>query len=178
MRGADKLLQPVGGRPLLRVAAERALAAAWPVCVTLPPGSAARRRTLDGLPVRILEVADARTGMAASFRALAAVAPGPLLVVLADMPEIEADHLAVLIAAHRAAPDRVIRATDADGREGQPVLFPARLVPAMADLAGDTGARAILAGEPMVRVPLPGHRATTDLDTPEDWAAWRARTGL
>jgi hypothetical protein len=24
-------------------------------------------------------------------------------------------------------------------------------------------------------IPLPGQMATLDLDTPEDWAAWRAR---
>ncbi len=178
MRGADKLLQPVGGRPLLRVVAERALAAGWPVRVTLPPDAAERLRALHGLDVTRLEVRDAGTGMAASFRALAAAGPGPLLVVLADMPEITTEDMAALIAAHRAAPDRVIRATDADGRAGQPVLFPARLVPAMAALQGDAGARAILTGEEILRVPLPGRRATTDLDTPEDWAAWRARSGL
>lgn len=178
MRGADKLLEPVGGRPLLRVVAEHAIRAGWPVIVTLPPGAAARRAALAGLDLRALEVPDAPSGMAASFRALAGAVPGALLVVLADMPEIEAPDLAALIATHLRDPSRVVRAADEGGCPGQPVLFPARLVPAMAGLAGDEGARRLLTGEDVATVPLPGRRATTDLDTPEDWAAWRARTGL
>ncbi|PJE36025.1 nucleotidyltransferase family protein, partial [Pseudooceanicola lipolyticus] len=30
-------------------------------------------------------------------------------------------------------------------------------------------------GDRVQLVPLPGQRARADLDTPEDWAAWRAR---
>jgi CTP:molybdopterin cytidylyltransferase MocA len=70
-------------------------------------------------------------------------------------------------------PDRILRATGSDGRPGQPVLFPPRLVPRFADLSGDEGARRLLPGEPLVPVLLPGTRALTDLDTPEDWAVWR-----
>ncbi len=177
MRGADKLLQEVGGVPLLRLVTERALAAGWPVTVTLPPDASDRRAALSGLAVETLEVADAATGMAASFRALAGATAGPVLIVLADMPEIATSDMAKLIAAHGDAPDRVVRATEATGRPGQPVLFPARLVRGLAGLRGDEGARRILAGEDVLALPLPGTRATTDLDTPEAWAAWRARTG-
>ncbi len=178
MRGRDKLLQDVGGRPLLAVVAARAAAAGWPVLVTLPPRADARRAALAGLDIRPVEVADAATGMAASFRTLAREVSGPLLVVLTDMPEIRTADLEALIAAHRAAPEQVIRATDADGRPGQPVLFPAHLVPAMAELTGDEGARRLLGRVGVVPVALPGRRATTDLDTPEEWAAWRRRSGL
>ncbi len=176
MRGGDKLLETIGGTALLRLLAIRALVAGWPVAVTLPPGQSPRRAALRGLPLDLLDVPDAATGMAASFRRLSAL-QAPLLVMLADMPEIETADLRRLIAAHAAAPDRVVRATAASGRGGQPVLFPARLVPALAGLAGDEGARRLLAGEEVVAVPLPGDRAVTDLDTPEAWAEWRARTG-
>ncbi|HLQ19463.1 MAG TPA: NTP transferase domain-containing protein, partial [Tabrizicola sp.] len=40
MRGRDKLLQPVKGRPILRYVTETALAAAAPVLVALPPAAA------------------------------------------------------------------------------------------------------------------------------------------
>ena len=46
MRGGDKLLEPVAGRPLLTRIAEAALATGLPVHVALPPdrpASAARR---------------------------------------------------------------------------------------------------------------------------------------
>jgi molybdenum cofactor cytidylyltransferase len=46
-------------------------------------------------------------------------------------------------------------------------------------LTGDTGAREVLKrhSDRVHLVPLKGDRALTDLDTPEDWAAWRARGG-
>ena len=50
MRGTDKLLEPVGGRPVLRAVAEAALASrAAEVVVVLPPGAAARRAALAGI---------------------------------------------------------------------------------------------------------------------------------
>ena len=55
------------------------------------------------------------------------------------------------------------------------MIVPARLLPEMAALRGDTGARALMQSHPVRHVALPGRRAVTDLDTPEDWAAWRAR---
>ena len=182
MRGRDKLLEEVDGMPLLRLAATRARATGCSVIVTLPeadrPHAAARGAALDGLDVQRIAVADAASGMSASFRALAAHVTGPLLVMLADMPEIDGACLARLIEAHAGMPDRVVRATASDGTPGQPVVFPARLVPAMADLAGDAGARALLRQEDVHGVALPGNAALTDLDTPEAWAAWRgARPG-
>ena len=173
MAGGDKLLEPVDGEPLLRVLGRRALATGWAVSVTLPPDRPARDTALEGLGVTRVRVTDAATGMAASFRALAQ-SRGPLMVVLGDMPEIGTAELVALIEAHRADPQSVIRAFSEDGQPGQPVLFPARLVPAMARLTGDAGAKALLVGEEVIEVPLPGQAALIDLDTPEDWARWRA----
>ena len=69
----------------------------------------------------------------------------------------------------------IIRATTEDGHPGHPVIFPAALLPEMAALRGDAGARDLLSRHPVRFLALPGSRAVTDLDTPEDWAAWRAR---
>jgi CTP:molybdopterin cytidylyltransferase MocA len=44
-------------------------------------------------------------------------------------------------------------------------------------LSGDEGARAILRRHPPRLLALPGRHAVTDLDTPEDWARWRAARG-
>lgn len=178
MRGGDKLLEPVAGLPLLRRQALAALEVA-PVIVTLPPDRPLRARALEGLALRQVEVADAAEGLAASIRAgVAAAADGSaLLVMLADMPEVGAGDLAALVAAHRGARQAVIRAAGEDGTPGHPVLFPARMLPALALLQGDRGARDLLRAEAPVLVPLPGRRALTDLDTPEDWAEWRAETG-
>ena len=40
----------------------------------------------------------------------------------------------------------------------------------------DKGAAAMMEGERVEFVALPGRRAVQDLDTPEDWDAWRAET--
>lgn len=181
MRGADKLLEPVAGEPLLRRQARAALATGAPVVATLPPGAAARRAVLEGLDLRIVEVPDAAEGMGASIRAGVAALPegaSGVLLLLADLPELGAGDLAAMLARHAAAPGAVLRATSADGRPGHPVVFPARLFPALAALRGDAGARAVLEGAAVVPVPLPDARATTDLDTPEAWAEWRSKTGL
>lgn len=196
MGGRDKLLEDAGGEPLLRRAVRRALGAGLgPVRVGLKPGDAARRATLDGLApgphFGILEVPDAGEGMAASLRAGAREAralidahlnahidgagtgPSGLMIVLPDMPDIETGDLVALAGAFRAGVGPITRATAADGRPGHPVIFPARLLPGFADLTGDRGAAPLLAGEGVVDVALPGTRALTDLDTPDDWARWR-----
>jgi CTP:molybdopterin cytidylyltransferase MocA len=186
MRGADKLLEQVDGLPQLRRAVEAARSAgAARVWVTLPPRgtplSDARHAALDGSWVRRIEVEDCDEGMSASLRAgaraAAAQSAGALLILLADLPEIEAGDLARFVAAHATDPEAIWRGVTEDGTPGHPVLIPARLFPAMAGLSGDEGARAILEGDHVRPLPLPGARATTDLDTPEAWADWRARTG-
>lgn len=181
MRGADKLMEPVEGEPLLRLQARRGIEAGLAVLVTLPPDRPERWATLEGLAVRRVPVTDAGEGLAASIRAGVAAAPpdAAVLLLLADLPEIEAADLARMAALHRAAPDTLLRATAADGRPGHPILFPADLRPELQTLEGDQGARRILerAAGRLRLVPLAGTRAVTDLDTPEDWALWRARTG-
>jgi len=181
MRGRDKLLEPVAGQPLLRRVAEAAAATGAPVLVTLPEGDRARRAALDGTGVTRQEI-DGTEGMAASIRAgvQAARIAGArgLLVMLADMPEIDSAMLTTLIAGFAADPAQVLRAAAADGTPGNPVVIPARLFPALEGVTGDAGARQVVTREAPRLCPLPGRAALTDLDTPEDWADWRARTGL
>jgi molybdenum cofactor cytidylyltransferase len=176
MRGADKLLEEVGGKPLLARSAGEALVTGLEVIVALSPDRPDRARALADLPLRRIAVPDAGEGMAASLRAAVAAAPvaAPLAVLLADMPEITSGDIATLVGAFEAAGgERVVRAASADGQPGQPVIFPARLRPALLALTGDAGGRDILRREEVVLVPLPGRRALTDLDTPEDFAAFR-----
>ena len=184
MEGRDKLLEPVDGGPLLARTVRHAMdAGAAKVWVTLPPGPGARRDALKGTFVKVIEVPDWDEGISASLRAGAraagAQAASGLVVVLPDLPEIETADIARFVEEHRKAPDAALRATAGDGRPGHPVLIPARLFEMLAGLHGDTGARAVLEAEgDMLRaLPLAGARAVTDLDTPADWAAWRAATG-
>jgi CTP:molybdopterin cytidylyltransferase MocA len=99
------------------------------------------------------------------------------MILLADLPDLETADLVGMCSAAARAPDAIWRAQDAAGMPGHPVIFPARLFPALTQVTGDTGERDALRGETVHRYRLPGTRATTDLDTPAAWAAWRARSG-
>ncbi|WP_136645399.1 NTP transferase domain-containing protein [Tabrizicola sp. YIM 78059] len=185
MRGGDKLLLPVGHQPLLRHVARGALGTGAPVTVTLPSGATARRKVLADLPVRIVEVPDAALGMSRSLvRGMAAVEPdaGPedgVMILPADMPGFTTAVLADLIARFRADPDLIIRGGTLDGQPGHPAIFPRDLWPELARVTGDEGGRSVLRqSQGRIRViPLPDRMALLDLDTPEDWAAWRAAQG-
>jgi len=182
MRGADKLVTEVSGQPLLRQLAETALATGAPVTVTLPPLAEARRRALAGLPLQIVEVPDAALGMSRSLvRGVETLgqSAGPrdgVMILPADMPGFTAPALSHLIARFQADPTLILRGGTSDGQPGHPAIFPRDLWPALCQLTGDTGGRSVLnTNQGRVRViPLPGQMALIDLDTPEDWAAWRA----
>lgn len=177
MRGADKLLEevpgPFGPMPLLQAMARRA-AQAGPTRVVLGPGQEARRACLSEVDAEIVEAPEGE-GMAVSIATGVAGLNGPVMVVLTDMPEVRASDLHLILTLGQQAPDAILRAAGADGTPGHPVLFPADLLPELAALTGDTGARDVLKrhGARVHLVPLEGSRALVDLDTPEDWAAWR-----
>ncbi len=181
MGGRDKLLEPVGGQPLLRRVVETLAASdADEVVVVLPPDPGARADAITGTGARSVVNRRAAEGMGTSLGAgVAALRPDAeaVLVVLADMPELTAGHINRLIAAFDPAAGRaIVRAVDEAGRPGHPVLFGRRFFELLRALEGDAGARALIEDYPefLAEVTLPGAAATTDLDTPEDWAAWRA----
>ena len=182
MRGADKLLETIDGVPLLRRQTEAALASGCPVMVALPVNSA-RQEALHGLPVTIVEVRHAADGMGATLstaaRFAARHAPDrAMMVLLPDVPGIGPFDIMSVIARFEAeGGDTVTRATDETGRPGTPLIVPPRLLKKFIALAGDDGGRGALSGEKLVTLALSGTRATTDLDTPEDWAAWRDADG-
>lgn len=175
MRGGDKLLELVNGEPMLRRQARLARRVCGRVIVTQRLDDLARTAVLAGLDLILLPVPDAHEGMAASIRVGAAAAEAALMILPADMPELEAEDLAVMIGAFDQTPDAILRGTSADGRPGHPVIFPADLRGTLQDLRGDEGARSILAQHrSRVRlIALPDQHALTDLDTPEAWAVWR-----
>ncbi len=181
MRGGDKLLEPVDGTAQLTRIARAACATGCPVWVALPPGRPARDAALAGLNVTQIVVDDAALGLSASMRAANRAVPpdAALMLLLADLPEIDEADLRAVTAAQQAHPADILRATAEDGTPGHPVIFPPWARADLAHLTGDEGARTLLrthAGR-IRPIALPDCHATTDLDTPEDWAEWRARTG-
>ncbi|KIC44222.1 4-diphosphocytidyl-2C-methyl-D-erythritol synthase [Ruegeria sp. ANG-S4] len=178
--GVDKLMQPIDGAPLLRRTAQRALSVG-PVFAALPPAPHPRYEALEGLGVQMVPVPDAVEGMNASLRAaLARVAPDAetVMVLLSDLPDLSAQDLSDVARTVDTHPDNLIwRATTTDGVPGHPVIFHKSLFGALAALRGDDGAQSVVKScrGKVHHHPLPDMRALQDLDTPEDWAAWRAR---
>lgn len=179
MRGTDKLMEVVDGQPLILRIATASLATGGGVTVALAPDRPARATALDGLDLQRVLVPDAADGMSQSLKAgNAAIAPDrPLMLLLADLPEMTAADLDLMLREWRSTPDLILRGAAADGTAGHPVCLPAWSRPEINGLHGDEGARSLLNRhkDRLRLVPLPGAHATTDLDTPEAWADWRAR---
>ncbi|MDO8882976.1 nucleotidyltransferase family protein [Pseudotabrizicola sp.] len=177
MGGGDKLLEQVDGQALLRQVAQRALASGFPVNVALAPDRPGRGAALAGLALTRVTVSDPGEGMAASLRAGLCSLPedASVMLMLADLPEITTEDLTQMAQAHAATPEMILRATDAAGQPGHPVVFPAWVRGDLMALGGDDGARAVLRAHSnrLRLIALPDQHATTDLDTPEAWAQWR-----
>jgi CTP:molybdopterin cytidylyltransferase MocA len=186
MRGRDKLLEAVDGVPQIRRIACAALKTNWPVIVALPAKANLRAAALDALDVSVASVAKPQEGLAISLRAglrahLALAAQenrtaGGLMIIPADMPELEQDDLEAVMSSYRRNPQLIHCGSSGDTR-GHPVILPPRLFQALAMLRGDRGAAEILRNNPedICLTPLLGMHALRDLDTPEEWASWRAQ---
>ncbi|MDF1669028.1 MAG: nucleotidyltransferase family protein [Roseovarius sp.] len=177
MRGRDKLLETVDEQPLLARCTRRALATGWPVVVALSDLHVKRWTAIEGMAVTRVKVQDSNQGMAASIRDAMAVIPAStdaVMIVPADMPDLETVDFQSLSEAFIQDPTHIWRGLSDAGTPGHPVVFPKRLFPKLRTLDNGEGARAALEGEVVKLCPLPGQHALTDLDTPEDWAKWRA----
>ncbi len=157
-----------------------AASAADEVAVVLPPDASDRARALEGSDARIIPNPRAEEGMGTSIAAgMAALDPelDAVMIVLADMPDLTAADFDRLIAAFDPEEGRaIVRAVTEAGKPGHPVLFARRFFELLAGLEEDQGARGVVEDhrDYLVDVPLKGGGAAVDLDTPEDWAAWRA----
>lgn len=179
MRGADKLLEDAGGEPLLRRQVKIALGTGAPVYVALPQQSKQRLAVIADLNATVLHINQAQEGMSGTMRGAVAQLPAAdaFMVVLADLVMLESTDLSDLLAARLRNPDaRVWRGATSDGTPGHPVIFDASLRPLFERLRGDTGAAAIIAEntDRTFIFKFNDQRAVFDLDTREDWAAWRA----
>ena len=181
MRGGDKLLEDVHGAPCLQVMAKRALATGQPVLVTMPSLNHPRAACLTGLELSVIEVPNADLGMSHSLQRGVAALPNnakAVMILPADMPDITTDDMNGMLDAFVVTNATAMRATTQDGATGHPTLVGMNLFEQFQKLTGDKGANAILSalGDSLMLHALKGDRARIDLDTPEDWSAWRART--
>ena len=177
---ASKLLAALAGKPLVRHAAEAALASsARPVVVVTGHDAQAVEAALDGLALRFAHNARCREGLASSLKTGIAALPDDAagaLILLGDMPAVTPVLIDRLIAAFADRPDALAVAPSVEGRRGNPALLSRSLFPAVAALEGDEGARKLLADAAPGRVVALhafGPGATLDVDTPQALAEAR-----
>lgn len=190
----NKLLAEVEGEPIVRRAARALLdSRADPVVVVVGYEAGRVRSALSGLPVSFVENPDYAAGQATSVRAgvralreaeeADQVEGGDgidevdaVLFALGDMPAVSPATIDALIDAFGAGAGDALAAAF-EGERGNPVLFDARFLDALADVDGDTGAREILLGSEtaaLVETGDPGVRA--DVDTEVDLDRLRDRS--
>lgn len=176
MGGPVKQLATIGGVPLVRRAAEAAVASrAAPVVVVTGHAAADVGAALTGLDVTVVHNPDYAEGLSTSLRTGLSALPEDVeaaVVVLADMPGIDAKAIDRVIAGYDPAAGALVVMATAGGRRGNPVLWSRRFFPELSAITGDTGGRQIIAGVPeaVVEVEL-GEAAAIDVDTPEALAA-------
>jgi molybdenum cofactor cytidylyltransferase len=173
--GRPKLALPVRGTPMIRLAAQAALASQCrEVIVVLGTDADVYRPLLDGLDVRIVENPDPTEGLGSSLRCgVEAVAPDAagVVILLADQPFVTPEVIDRLIET-AAAEGRRIVASAYHGTVGVPAFFHRALFLELLTLEGDRGARSVIERYPQegVAVPIPEAEAA-DIDTAEDLSA-------
>ncbi len=172
MGGVNKLTASIGGRPLVRIAAEAALeSSAAPVTVVTGHEAAAIEAALAGLAVCLAHNPDYRLGLSTSLRTgLEALPPGidGVVVMLADMPAVGAAIIDRLIKAFRPEMGAEIVVPIWAGKRGNPVLWGARFFDRLARVEGDTGGRRLIGecSESVAKIAVDAAVAR-DIDTPE-----------
>ncbi|MDP3511583.1 MAG: molybdopterin-binding/glycosyltransferase family 2 protein [Sulfuritalea sp.] len=147
MAGSNKLLAPVGGVPMVRRAANAALASRCVgVVVVTGHDAAAVRQSLAGLELEFVHNAAHESGMASSLRAGLQALPGDIdavVVLLGDMPCIDAGHIDRLVEVFDPRRGNIVVPMK-DGRRGNPILWPRKFFAEMQQVQGDIGARELL----------------------------------
>ena len=179
MGGPNKLLADLGGKPLVRIVAEQAVASkASGVIVVTGHQADLVEKALAGLNVTFVRNPDFAAGLASSVKAGITAVPADAdgaVVCLGDMPLIDTKLIDRLIEAF--APDRgsLIALPVSEGRRGNPVLWSRRFFGELMTLDGDVGARHLIMkhGEAVAEVPVDGQAAFLDIDTPQALAEAR-----
>jgi molybdenum cofactor cytidylyltransferase len=172
--GRPKQLLDWDGRPLVRAAAEVALAARLdPLLVVVGGAQDAVAAALAGLPLQLIANPEYVAGQSTSLRAgIAALGQDAdaVVVLLGDQPFVTAAIVERLVAEWRASEAAIVAPTYA-GQRGNPVLFARPMFPELLAIQGDQGARGVLAADrARVRVvAFDDPRPLADIDTPDDY---------
>ena len=180
MGGPNKLLAEIGGKPLVRIVTEQALASrAAPVIVVTGRERAKVEVALAGLRVRFVHNPDYAAGLSTSLKAGLAALPGEAdgaIVCLGDMPQVTAALIDRMLESFDPARGALVVVPIIEGKRGNPVVWSRRFFADLMGLEGDVGARHLIGthADAVVEVPLEDSAALTDVDTPDALLAVKA----
>ena len=180
MGAVNKMLAEIGGKSLVRIAAEQAVASrAQPVIVVTGHERERVEIALKGLPVRLVHNPNFSEGLGTSLKAGITCVPqeaDAAIICLADMPQVDAALIDRLIAAFDPERGALVVVPSIDGRRGNPVVWSRRFFHDLMSIQGDIGARHLIINytEAVVEVPVSGDAALVDVDTPESLSAVKA----
>ena len=173
MGGPNKLLAEIGGRPLVRMAAEEALASrAKPVIVVTGHQRDKVEAAVAGLDVKLVHNPDFADGLSTSVKAGLSAVPHDVdgaIVCLGDMPQVKASLIDQLAAAFDPAKGALVVVPTIDGKRGNPVIWSRRFFHELMSLEGDVGARHVIGRYPeaVAEVAVTDKAAFVDVDTPD-----------
>jgi molybdenum cofactor cytidylyltransferase len=170
-----KLLAQIGGKALVRHAAEAAVGSLVdPVIVVTGYCSNEVEAALHGLPVQILYNALYAQGLSTSLRAGFSALPPTTraaVILLGDMPFVKADLIDALVAEWRERGEPAALVPTLDGRRGNPVVLSRDLQAMIEDLSGDVGAGSLLRKRSdVLEWPTTDPAVAQDIDTREELA--------
>jgi molybdenum cofactor cytidylyltransferase len=170
--GTPKQLLPWQGKPLVRHAVEKALAAGLdPVIVVTGFAAAEVEQALAHLPVIIARNPGWELGQSASIQCgLRKIPPacGAAIFLLTDMPQVPLNILRAELEIYQTEPVAIL-CPSFDGQRGNPVLFARQTFPALMNLTGDTGGRALFDRFPIRWLEWDDPAILQDIDTLEDY---------
>ncbi len=173
--GRPKQVLPLGNGTLVSHAVDVALGAGCkPVIVVVGAQPDVVQAALAAKPVEIVRNTNWQSGMGSSICAGVKLhqelqaESAAVVILLADQPLITADHVVQMRRLLISSGASVV-AAEYNGTVGVPAIFTRQMLPQLAALHGEGGAKLLLRDPNTVRFTLA--EAATDIDTPEDFAA-------
>lgn len=179
--GAPKQLLDWKGKPFVRHVAETALQARLePVVVVTGFHHADVESCLKDLPVTILHNPGYAQGQGTSVKAGITALPGNIgaaVFLLADQPQIPVAVIRALTEAHARSLSPILAPLVLEERRANPVLFDQVTFPALLQLTGDVGGRAIFDKFRVEYLPWHDDILLFDVDKPEDYERLKGLDG-
>jgi molybdenum cofactor cytidylyltransferase len=173
-----KLAAPLFGKPLVRHAAEAALASrARPILIVTGHAAPKVEAALADLDLILIANPDYRTGLSSSLKAGIRALPETVagaVILLADMPRISGELIDRLIETFETPVEPPLAVTPV--RAGS-ILIGRRLFDSVAHLEGDHGARRLIeaAGHAVLKCPVDDDAIAIDIDTKDALSSLEGR---